>query len=201
MEIGGCVTQSTQTLINISTLLILHSLSLTVSPLTVDVHWILGWSPSQLRFTSCPALYTLPPVLQSVFFLWPARWIMSLSLCAWNFKPEMAVVFVSVCVKLKLFLAVKFGRVYIRWWKHTGGLWWFWTRWDFSPSSRHCPTLWPRLGCCWLTPCKYSSHILPLCGPLETEAMRHLGAVCTQALWFGADFAECRHPSAFLPRC
>lgn len=28
-------------------------------------------------------------------------------------------VFVSVCVKLKLFLAVKFGRVYIRWWKHT----------------------------------------------------------------------------------
>lgn len=68
MEIGGCVTQSTQTLINISTLLILHSLSLTVSPLTVDVHWILGWSPSQLRFTSCPALYTLPPVLQSFFF-------------------------------------------------------------------------------------------------------------------------------------
>lgn len=59
-----------------------------------------------VSFTSCLALYTLPPVRP---FLWPAPWIMSLSLRAWNFKllPVKATIFESVSVKFKLCLIVK----------------------------------------------------------------------------------------------
>lgn len=120
-----------------------------------------------VSFTSCLALYTLPPVRP---FLWPAPWIMSLSLRAWNFKllPVKATIFENVSVKFKLCLIVKskectsdsrytpiFMHTHTRFkrWK----MWWLWTCWE-QQISRHCTTLWSHSHCCadrwscWLTP-------------------------------------------------
>lgn len=201
MEIGpvspwepvGTNMLNTQTLISVltfprtcETLLIFLSHS-TVSPLpTVHVHWILRGG--------VPHSSALPPAWPSTLchlfalFSWPACWIMSLSLRAWNFKPLpwMAIIFANVCLKLCLIVKTKectsdsrYTHVFMR--KHT-----FQRMQNVTTLvtlnllrleqqiTRHCTTLWSHSDCCvdrwssWLTPaltlrrCKYSTHIIPM---------------------------------------
>lgn len=62
MEIRACITSRNKYADMCVTSLIFLS-HLTASPLlTVHIQWIPCWRPSQLSFTSCLALYTLPPV-------------------------------------------------------------------------------------------------------------------------------------------
>lgn len=131
---------------------------------------------SQHSFASCLPLHA---------FLRPAWWIMSLRLCAWNFKTLLfirMIFFASVCVNLSLCHFYNEKNVpyillmHIHVHTHTSEkMWWhyddigdlrnliascFFTLWSLSFCCADSWSCWPTA--LTLHPCKYSKHIIPV---------------------------------------